>query len=176
VSRQLPSEETVLKLLKQVGCSKKVVGHCKAVANFAVEIAKSCKKKGFEVDVDLVQIGALLHDVGRAKTHSINHGIVGAQIAREFGLSDAVVFIIERHIGSGITEHEAKKLGWHAKSYVPESLEERIVAYADKLIEGSMRMPIEVAVERFRRDKHIPEASIERLKKWHEEFSFCLKE
>jgi uncharacterized protein len=175
VSRRLLSEETALKLLIQAGCSEKVVDHCRVVADFAVEIAEACKKKGLKVDVDLVRIGALLHDIGRAKTHAVDHGVVGAQIARDLNLSDAVVFIIERHVGSGITKHEAEKLGWPVKSYVPESLEERIVSYADKLIEGSMRMPVEVAVERFRRDKHIPEAAVERLKQWHEEFSVCLK-
>jgi len=171
VSRRLPSEETALKLLVQIGCPEKVVEHCRAVADFAVEIAEACKKKGLEVDVDLVRIGALLHDIGRAKTHTVGHGIVGAQIAKDLNLPDVVVSIIERHVGSGITKHEAEKLGWPVKNYVPESLEERIVSYADKLIEGSMRMPVEVAVERFRRDKHIPEASVERLKQWHKEFS-----
>lgn len=175
MSRRLPSEETALKLLVQAGCSEKVVEHCRVVADFAVEIAEACKKKGLKVDVDIVRIGAFLHDIGRAKTHTVDHGIVGAQIARDLNLPGAVVSIIERHVGSGITEREAEKLEWPVKSYVPESLEERIVSYADKLIEGSMRMPVEVAVERFRRDKHIPEASVERLKQWHEEFSVCLK-
>lgn len=175
MSRGLPSEETALKLLMHAGCSKKVVQHCRAAADLAVEIAEACKKKGLVVNVELVRIGALLHDIGRAKTHSVDHGIVGAYIARELGLPDALVSIIERHVGSGITESEAEKLRWPVKSYVPESIEERIVAYADKLIEGSMRMPIEVVFERFRRDKHIPEASVERLKQWHEELSFCLE-
>jgi uncharacterized protein len=151
------------------------VRHCKTVADFAVEIAEACAKKGLDVDVDLVRIGALLHDIGRAKTHDVDHGVVGAQIARELNLPDAVISIIERHVGSGITEGEAERLGFPVKSYVPESLEERIVAYADKLVEGAMRVPIEVAVERFRQDRSIPEDSVKRLKQWHEEFSFCLE-
>jgi len=175
VSRGLPSEETALKLLMNIGCSKKVVKHCRAVADLAVEIAETCTKKGFVVNVELVRIGALLHDIGRSKTHGVDHGIVGAHIARELNLPDDLVSIIERHVGSGITESEAEKLGWPVKSYIPESIEERIVAYADKLIEGSMRMPIEVVFERFRQDRHIPDASVERLKQWHEELSFCLK-
>jgi uncharacterized protein len=158
-----------------MGCSKKVVNHCIAVADFSVEIAEACKKKGLKIDVDLVRIGALFHDIGRAKTHGVEHGIVGGQIARELSLPEAVISIIERHVGSGITKHEAEKLGWPVKSYVPESLEEHIVSYADKLIIGSIRMPIEVAVERLRRDIHIPKASIERLRKWHEEISSCLE-
>jgi uncharacterized protein len=175
VSSHLPSEETAMSLLRQAGCSRKVMEHCKAVADFSVEIAEACRQKGLKVDVDLVRIGALLHDIGRAKTHGVNHGVVGAGIAREFNLPDKLIDIVERHIGSGITEEEAGKLGLPVKSYVPASMEERVVAYADKLIEGSTRLPVEVAVERFRSDKSIPEAAVERLKQWHSELSICLK-
>lgn len=164
-----------IKLLRQAGCSKRLIQHCRAVANFAVEIAEACKKKGIEIDVRLVRIGALLHDVGRVKTHRADHGIVGAQIARELNLPDEVVSIIERHVGIGITEDEAKRLGWPVKNYVPRSIEERIVAYADKLIESSTRIPVEAAIEQFRRDKNIPEDSIERFMQWHEKFMLCLK-
>ena len=174
MSKRLPSEKTALKLLTQAGCSKNVIEHCKEVADFAVEIAEACKEKKFKVNVDLVRVGALLHDVGRAKTHSVDHSIAGAQIAKEWSLSDAIVSIIERHVGGGITENEAKKLGWPLKSYVPESIEERIVAYADKLIEGSIRVPVELAVERLRLDKNVPEDAIRRFKQWHKEFSTCL--
>jgi uncharacterized protein len=164
-----------IKFLMKTGCSKKVVEHCKAVADFAVEIAEACKKKGLEVNVDLVRIGALLHDVGRAETHMVDHGIVGVHIASEWTLPKAVLSIIERHVGSGISKSEAAKLGWPVKSYIPRTVEERIVAYADKLIEGSQRVSVEMAVNRFRLDKDISEVSVQRLKKWHKEFSNCLK-
>ncbi len=173
--KQLPSEEMALNFLRQAGCTTKLEEHCRAVADFAEEIAKACEKKGLRVNVELVRIGALLHDVGRTKTHNVDHAIVGAQIAQEWNLPDEVVSIIERHVGGGITEGEARKLGWPVKSYIPESIEERIVAYADKLIESSMRVPVEVAIEQFRRDKNIREDSVERLKRWHEEFMICLK-
>jgi uncharacterized protein len=164
-----------MNLLEKAGCSEKVIAHCRAVADFAVEIAKACREKGKTIDVDLVRIGGLLHDIGRAKTHSVNHGVMGASIARDYRLSGKLVNIIERHVGSGITESEARRSGLPVKSFVPVSLEERIVAYADKLIEGSTRLPFGVAVERFRRDKDVPEAAVERLKQWHLELSNCLK-
>lgn len=173
MNKQLPSDETALKLLERAGCSKNVIDHCKAVAELATAIADACNRKGMKVDIDLVRIGALLHDIGRSKTHNVNHGIVGAQIAKDANLPEAVVSIIENHVGSGITKREAQSLGFPAKSYVPRSMEERIVAYADKLIEGKRQVSIDVAVERFRRDKQISEDSVERLKQWHEELSAC---
>lgn len=164
-----------MKLLEQVGCSKNVVQHCVAVSAFATKIAEIYKKKGLKVNVDLVRVGALLHDVGRAKTHGVNHGACGAKIARELGMPPAVVSIIGSHVGGGITKAEARKLGLPAKSYVPDSVEAQIVAYADKLIEGCAIVPIETAVMRFRRDRNIPEDSVKRLKQWHREFSNCVK-
>ena len=165
---QLPSKKKALKLLFQSGCSYKVVEHCKAVAKVATEVAEACKKKGLDVDVKLVEIGALLHDVGRSKTHSVHHAIIGAEIAKSLKLPNAVIAIIERHVGGGVTTEEAKKLGWPIKDYSPQTLEEKIVSYADKLIEGSKRVPIERTIERFSR---LPQSSIDGMKRLHEEFS-----
>lgn len=173
MSKKLPSDATALHLLETAGCSKNVIHHCTVVAALATQIAEACKTRGIPVDVNLVRIGALLHDIGRGKTHGVDHGVVGAQIAEAAHLPAAVVSIIEHHVGSGITKQEAHRLGFPAKSYVPHSIEERIVAYADKLIEGGRQVSIDAAVERFRRDKQISDEAVERLKQWHDELSAC---
>jgi uncharacterized protein len=149
-----------------------VINHCKAVEKVATEIAETCKKRGLDVDVNLVQIGALLHDIGRSKTHSVNHAIVGAEIARSLNLPESVVSIIERHVGGGITPEEAKNLGWPIKSYVPETLEEKIVTYADKLIEGSERVPIEQTIKKL--SKKLPPSAIAGMRKLHEEITLLV--
>jgi len=99
VSEQLPSKRKALKLLFEAGCSPAVVEHCKAVAAVAVKIARACEKKKLNVDIQLVEIGALLHDIGRSRTHSVNHAVVGMEIAESLGLPDKLVSIIGRHIG-----------------------------------------------------------------------------
>ncbi|MGH3743910.1 MAG: ribonuclease Y [Mycobacteriales bacterium] len=50
-------------------------------------------------DVPLVTRAAFLHDVGKALTHEVpgSHAIVGADLARRYGESDAVVHAIEAH-------------------------------------------------------------------------------
>jgi len=173
VSRRLPTKKEALSYLFEAGCSPGVVRHAKTVAALAVEMAESCRKKGLEVDIQLVEIGALLHDIGRSKTHSVNHVIAGVEIAEVLGLPDSVVSIIERHAGSGISRDEAKKLRWPVKDYVPQTLEEKIVTYADKLIEGLKRVPIERVLEKFLRDG-LPRSSILRMERLHEEFSSLL--
>ncbi len=173
MSRRLPTRKEALSFLVKAGCSPEVVRHAKAVAALAVKIAEACRKKGLEVDIQLVEIGALLHDIGRSKTHSVNHVIAGVEIAKSLGLPDSVVLIIERHVGGGISKDEAERLGWPVKDYIPQTLEEKIVTYADKLIEGSRRVPINQVIDKFSRF-NVPRPSILRMMKLHEEFSSLL--
>ena len=171
MSERLPSTHMALKLLSRSGCSSKVMGHCKAVSALAVHIAKACEKRGLNVDIKLVKVGALLHDIGRSKTHGVNHVVVGAEIAKSLNLPESVVSIIERHAGGGVTLDEARRLGWPVKSYLPQTLEEKIVTYADKLIEGLRRVQIERTIKKLSRELNETHPSIERVKKLHEEFS-----
>ena len=60
MSERLPSKRKALRLLFEAGCSPAVIEHCKAVAAVATKIAKACEKKELNVDVQLVEIGALL--------------------------------------------------------------------------------------------------------------------
>ena len=167
MSEKLPTRDQALGFLRESGCRENVVRHCEAVSELAVEIAEACRKKGYNVDVQLVEIGALLHDIGRAKTHTVHHAVLGAEIARSLGLPQPLVSIIKRHVGGGITATEARKLGWPRDIYVPLTLEDKIVSYADKLIEGSRRVPIGVTIEELSRE--LPATAIQRLWKLHEE-------
>lgn len=167
MSEKLPTREQALSLLRESGCSQNVIKHCEAVADLALEIAKKCVEKGLNVNLELVEIGALLHDIGRSKTHSVHHAVAGARIAEALGLPEPIIAIIKRHVGGGITAQEARKLGWPKDVYAPQTLEEKIVAYADKLIEGSKMVPIEKTIEKFSR-KLLPSAVV-RVKRLHRE-------
>lgn len=169
MDEELPSREQALELLRKSGCSRRVVKHCEAVAKLAVEIAKTCQEKGLNVDLKLVEVGALLHDIGRSRTHSVHHAIVGAAIAEALGLPKSVTSIVKRHVGGGITVKEAKKLNWPKDVYVPKTLEEKIVSYADKLIEGSRPIPIKRTVEKL--SKELPPQAVNRIWRLHEEIS-----
>lgn len=114
----------------------------------------------------------MLHDLGRSKTHAVDHAVVGAQITQSIGLPDAVIKIIKRHVGAGITAEEAKWLGWPNDVYVPQTLEEKVVAYADKLIDGSKRIPIEAEIARLQ-SEHKAEAA-ERVRNLHREITLML--
>jgi len=160
----IPSPDKCLELLKKAGCSDNVVRHCKAVRDVALEIAKRT-----DADVKLVEAGALLHDIGRSKTHDIFHAIEGAKIAQKLGLPQSIINIIERHIGAGISKEEAKKLGLPPKDYIPKTLEEKIVCHADNLIDKYERQNIEDAIIGALNEDHKEYA--ERLLKLHKELS-----
>jgi len=152
------NKEFAMNLLKKEGASDDVIKHCIAVSNLAVEIAKKIeKKRKINIDLRLVEIGGLLHDLGRSKTHTIKHGIEGAKILRSLNLSsdedkifiEKLARICERHIGAGIDKDEAIMLGLGEKDYLPETIEEKIVAHADNLIEGDKFCGIEKTIESF---------------------------
>jgi uncharacterized protein len=169
VSEELPSREQALQLLFENGCSAKVINHCKAVTKLALETANILKGKGLKINSELVEVGALLHDIGRSKTHTVHHAIVGAEIAKAAGLPDSVVLIIKRHVGGGITPREAKKLGWPKDVYMPITLEEKVVSYADKLIENSKRAPIDATVKKLSEELRYEAA--ERVQRLYEEIA-----
>lgn len=143
--------EKALSILKNL-CSENVVEHCLAVSEYAYELALAIKNKGYEVDVELVRLGGLLHDIGRSRTHGIEHGVVGAEILRELGFDEKLALIAERHIGAGITKEEAIELGLPPKDYLPITLEEKIVAHADNLIFGTKRVEIDDVIKNLKKD------------------------
>lgn len=167
MSEKLPSREQALQLLREHQCPPEVINHCKAVTKLALETTGILKERGLKIDSELVEAGALLHDIGRSKTHTVHHVVVGAEIAKTAGLPDSVISVIKRHVGGGITASEAKKLGWPEDVYVPITLEEKIVSYADKLIENSKRAPIEVTIEKLYREQKVEAA--ERVRKLYDE-------
>ena len=160
----IPDPKTCINLLKKAGCSKEVIDHCKAVRDIALKIAK---KAG--ADIRLVEAGALLHDIGRSKTHGIRHVIEGVEIAKKLGLSEKIIGIIETHIGAGIPSDEARKLGLPARDFIPKTLEEKIICHADSLIENNKKQTIEQEVQRALLEGHKSYAT--RLISLHKELS-----
>lgn len=148
-----------LELLEKENTPPNVINHCKAVCRKAMEIASNFE----DADKDLIRKGALLHDIGRSKTHGITHAIEGVEIAKKYGYPQDVLNIIERHIGAGITETEAVKLGLPKKSYLPQTLEEKIVAHADNLVSGSEEVTLDFVIEKWKRRIEDSDNNIKRL-------------
>jgi len=119
-------------VLRAAGCSRRVIAHCHCVRDIALSF---CDRSGV-ADCELVNAGALLHDIGRAFSHSLSHAQTGAAWCREYGVPVDVVRIVERHTGAGLTADECTLLHLLPVDCVPETIEEKIVANADNLVKG----------------------------------------
>jgi uncharacterized protein/tRNA (cytidine56-2'-O)-methyltransferase len=127
-----------------------VIVHCCTVKAVAVEIAK-----GLDADMGLVVAGALLHDIGRSKDHTIMHANAGADMAERLGLPKELADIIRKHIGAGLDDLDASELGIPKRDYIPRTIEEKIVAHADNLVSDNKVVGHAHTVEKLKaKDSH----------------------
>ena len=94
--------------------------------------------KKIDCDRDLVIAGALLHDLGRAKDHSILHAMIGAEMAEDLGLSPKIVEIIRKHTGAGLDQQDIDEMNLPQGDYMPKTVEEKIVAHSDNMVSDNM--------------------------------------
>lgn len=124
--------EEALSLLRNVDCPENVIDHCICVSEKALSMATRLRGR-IPVDMRLIEIGGLLHDIGRSMTHSIDHGVVGARILKEQGVCLPLQLICERHVCAGIPKRVAEKIGLPPRDYIPLTMEEKLVCHADNL-------------------------------------------
>lgn len=133
------SKDYIIKLLRKEGLHEYKILHSIGVANIALKIAQEVKKEGYPVDMKTVQTGALLHDIGISKTvddASPSHASIGGEIARKYGYSEEVARCIEDHEAMIATKEEGKQIGMQMSrdSFIPQTWEEKVVAYADHVL------------------------------------------
>ena len=135
-------ENNFEQLLREAGCSEKVLAHCRAVRDVAREYAQ----RNPLVSVELVHEGAMLHDIGRGASHTILHAQRGADLLRAQGISEEIARIVECHTGGGLTADECTVLRLSPRDCMPRTTEEKIVTHADNLIEGRKRVTIDKSI------------------------------
>ena len=143
----LPNSDFAFDLLKKLKVPYNVRRHSLKVAEKAIELAEKIKLR--EVDMDLIEIGSLLHDIGRCKTHGFNHALIGGKLIRERGLSERLAKICETHILGGLDKEDAKQVGLPEKDFLPQTIEEKIICLADKHIAGTKEVSIEQRFEKW---------------------------
>jgi uncharacterized protein (TIGR00295 family) len=150
----IPDEEQCLALHAKYGSNERIVAHCQTVTSASRVLADALQARKSAVDRIAVLSGALLHDIGRSRTQTVEHGYVGAKILEEEGVDAIVVEIVRRHVGAGIAAEEASKLGFPKGDYIPRTLEQRVVCFADKMVSADTVRPFEDEVQRFMRKGH----------------------
>ena len=166
-NHQMDYEECIQALIKE-GADNGVIIHCQMVERLTKKIGTLITDNArtpLKVNFDILRMGALLHDIGRGKTHTFQHVIEGVEIAKQLNLPTEVIHIIECHIGSGLTAEEAVEMGLEDKSYFPQTLEAKLVAYADNLIVENRQISLNEGLRRYR-EKGLDKAT-ERLEESH---------
>lgn len=119
-----------------------VFTHCQIVEDIARHIIDS--KPELNIDAELVHNGALLHDIGAydffvgrefvADGTYVAHGVKGYSILKNEGFDEALCRIASHHTGVGLRREDIKARGLPMpdEDYLAESIEERLVMYADK--------------------------------------------
>lgn len=148
----LLSREDCLRILEDAGVGDNVLKHVLLVESLALAIAREIERAHpGSVDLELIAAGALLHDLGRARTHGVEHATVGVEMAERLGLDARIVEIIRRHVGAGLLPQEARALGLPSWDGMPRTLEEKIVCHADTLCGERSRRTLARTVEEIRR-------------------------
>ena len=121
--------------------------HSRQVADRCLLVARSHPE--LPLDLNFLEEAAMLHDIGvrwcQAPTIFCNgtepyirHGLIGADLLRREGYPRHAR-VCERHTGTGITREQILRQGLPLPlaDYLPETLEEQLVCYADKFYSKS---------------------------------------
>ena len=149
-----PSEEEALGLHRKYGSNEAIVNHCRTVARVTAILVEEFRRQGKEIDSKAAIAGALMHDIGRSRVQTVQHGLDGSRILESEGVDEAVVQIVRRHVGAGLSSEEARRLGLPDLDYVPRTREQVAVCFADKMIDGTKVRPFEEEVKRFEKKGH----------------------
>lgn len=118
MSTNLLTKSMSLAYLKEFGTPVHVIKHCKAVSEVAVIIGEALNKKGLSLDLRLIEVSGLLHDMARTED---KHWDVTADFLQHRGF-----------------EQEADIIRVHMHHHFPEnpicSTETDLVCLADRLV------------------------------------------
>lgn len=123
------------------------IPHCIAVTELALRIARS--RPELNANEEILTYGGMLHDIGIYFTDEpdfgcygrlpyVAHGYKGRELLEKLGLQE-IAPVCERHIGVGITldDIKMKNLPVPLRDMTPQTIEEKIICYADKFFSKS---------------------------------------
>ena len=157
-----------------------LINHSQSVARKALQIVSSHPE--LHLDAQFVEEAAMLHDLGIFRTDApgiqcfgsepyICHGRLGAEILRKEGY-ERHARVCERHTGAGITCKEiiAQGLPLPHQDFLPETMEEKVICYADKFF-SKTHLEREKSIERAEKSlAKFGEDGVMRFREWERMF------
>ncbi len=124
-----------------------LVVHSKLVTEIALEMAE--RHPELNIDAVFVSEAAMLHDIGiylcsapsigcYGSEPYIKHGVLGAELLRREGF-ERHARVCERHTGTGLSKESilAQELPLPIQDFLPETMEEKLICFADKFFSKS---------------------------------------
>lgn len=157
-----------------------LLSHSRDVAQLALEICREHPE--LNADESFVYEAAMLHDIGVFLTNApgidcygdaayIMHGYLGAELLRRDFSLERHALVAERHTGAGLTSEDIEAMGLALPEgiYAPQSVEERIICYADKFY-SKTRLGQRASLERVRKSmSRFGDSALERFALLHAE-------
>ena len=154
--------------------------HSQSVTQRALQIVSLHPE--LHLDKTFITEAAMLHDIGIIRCDApgiecfgtepyIRHGVLGAEMLRAEGFPRHAR-VCERHTGAGLSCSEiiAGELPLPHRDYLPETLEEQVICYADKFF-SKTRLDEEKTVEQALRSlSKFGESGLVRFRAWMEMF------
>lgn len=157
-----------------------LINHSQSVARKALQIVSSHPE--LHLEAQFVEEAAMLHDLGIFRTDApgiqcfgsepyICHGRLGAEILRKEGY-ERHARVCERHTGAGITCKEiiAQGLPLPHQDFLPETMEEKVICYADKFF-SKTHLDREKSIEKAEKSlAKFGEDGVMRFREWERMF------
>lgn len=157
-----------------------LVTHSTLVMQRALKICDAHPE--LHLDRRFVEEAAMLHDIGICRCDApgiqcfgsepyIRHGYIGGQMMRAEGLPRHAR-VCERHTGAGLSKAEIirQNLPLPQEDFLPETLEEQIICYADKFYSKTHPKREKSYEQACKSLAKFGEEGLERFKAWHDLF------
>lgn len=154
--------------------------HSQSVARKALQIGFSHTE--LSLDMKFIEEAAMLHDIGIIRCNApgihchgtepyICHGRIGAEMLRAEGLPRHAR-VCERHTGAGLTRDDivSQQLPLPQQDFLPETMEEKLVCYADKFFSKSRPDEEKTLEQAVRSLSKFGDEGVSRFMEWHEMF------
>lgn len=154
--------------------------HSRQVADRALSIVD--RHPELEADRQFVEEAAMLHDIGIVRTDApgiechgtepyIRHGIIGEQMLTDEGLPRHA-HVCAHHTGAGISlkEIEEQQLPLPHRDFLPETVEEEIICYADKFYSKSNMNRIKTVEQAAHSLEKFGSEGVKRFLEWAQKF------
>lgn len=156
-------------------------GHSRAVTDKALKIALAHVE--LNPDLKFIEEAGMIHDIGIFMTNAPNlycfgdypylaHGYLGCELITNLGFPEHAL-VCERHTGVGISKEEIleKNLPLPQRDLIPETVEEQMIAFADKFYSKSTNIFKEKTLHEVRKSiANFGIPSINRFEEWCELF------